>query len=237
MEERSLINTDETLEFACAIKTICDEYDIDPEVLRIFPPAHHVLSLSNQIRFKKRLVVKIPLTTRNAPKKLSTDPHLRLSSLRTVAPDAYSFAPTNDASQIGRLGTGLGEFELTKGDRKIRFWIWNGAQDFYIFGGSSAYFVHKDDVLALTFFIKRAQHQNRLPVDMPILPSEMITEIYKNSVGFLLKGRDMQEKYKKHRIPYKRGVLLSGKPGCVTGDTKIRIRKKSNKGTHKIHDV
>lgn len=215
MEERSLIRTDETLEFACAVKTICDEYNIDPEVLRIFPPAHQVLSLSNQVRFKKRLVVKIPLTTRIAPEKLSAAPHLRLSSLRTAAPDTHSFyAPTNDTSQIGRLGTGLGEFELTKDGKKIRFWVWNGAQDYYIFGGPSAYFVHKDDVLALTFFIKRAQRQYRRPVDMPILPSEMITEIYKNSVGFLLKGRDMQEKYKKYRIPYKRGILFSGRPGC-----------------------
>ncbi len=235
MEERSLIHTDETLEFACVVKTICDEYDVTPEVLRIFPPADHVLSLSNQVRFKKQIVIKIPLPARIAPKTLSADPHLRLSTLRAVAPDAHSlYTSTNDNSQLGKLDLGLGEFELTKSDKKIRFWVWKGAQDYYMHGGQNAYFVHKDDVLALTFFIKRAQRLNRRPVDTPILPSEMITEIYKNSVGFLLKGRDMREKYVKFRIPYKRGVLLSGRPGCVTGDTKIRIRKKSNKGTHKI---
>lgn len=237
MEERSLIHSDETLEFACVIKTICDEYDINPEALRIFPPADHVLSFSNQIRFKKRIVVKIPLPSVIAPKKFYTNPHLRLITLRTVAPDAHSlYTSMKDNSQLGRLGLGLGEFELTKDSRNIRFWVWNGAQDYYMFGGQSSYFIHKDDVLALTFFIKRAQRQNRRPVDTPILPSEMIAEIYKNSVGFLLKGRDMQEKYKKYRIPCKRGVLLSGRPGCVTGNTKIRIRKKSGKGTHKIHD-
>lgn len=213
--EENLIRTEETLEFACVVKTICDEYDVDPQALRIFPPANNVLSLSNQVRFKKRLVIKIPIPKKIAPKTLSANPHLRISSLRNAAPDPHSlYGSSSDHSQLGRLGIGLGEFELTTSNKKIRFWVWNGAQDYYIFGGQGAYFVHQDDVLALTFFIKRAQRRNRRPVETPILPSEMMNEIYKNSVGFLLKGRDMQEKYAKYRIPYKRGILLSGRPGC-----------------------
>lgn len=233
--EESLIHTDETLELACVIKTICDEYSIDPQALRFFPPAHNVLSLSSQLRLKKRLVIKIPIPKKIAPKTLSTNPHLILNTLRAVAPDSHF--DSNDNSQLGRLATGLGEFELIKDKKKIRFWVWNGAQDYYMYGGQSTYFVHEDDVLALTFYIKRAQRLNKRSVEIPILPSEMLAEIYKNSIGFLLKGRDMKEKYQKYRIPYKRGLLFSGNPGCVTGDTKIRIRKKSNKGTHKIHDV
>ena len=233
--EKSLIHSDEMLEIACVIKTVCNEYDVRPEDLRMFPPADQVLAHSSQIRFKKRLVIKIPIPAILAAEN-DPDPTLRISRLRNVASD-HSHSLTSDNSQIGKLGIGLGEFELRLKNKTIQFWVWNGAQDYYIFGGSSAYFVHRKDVLALTFHIKRAQRQNKSAVDIPILPSEMISEIYKNSVGFLLTGRDMQDQYKKYRIPYKRGILLSGRPGCVTGDTKIRIRKKSNKGTHKIHDI
>lgn len=240
--ERNLIHTDETLEIACVIKSICDEYCIDPSDLRIFPPANHILADSSQIRFKKRLVIKIPLVTQIAPQHYSwhkeeKNPHLRLFVLRHTASDSPYSSLAGDNSQLGRLGLGLGEFELKLKNKTIQFWLWTGGQDYYLLGGNSVYFVRKEDVLGLTFFIKRTQRLSKAPVEIPILPSEMITEIYKNSVGFLLKGRDMQDQYKKYRIPYKRGILLSGKPGCVTGDTKIRIRKKTNKGTHKIHDV
>lgn len=210
--DNNLIHTDETLEFACVIKTVCDEYKIHPEDLRIFPPADHVLAHSSQIRFTKRLVIKIPLPEIISP-KLDTSHQLRICSLRnTVFDNPYSL--TSDNSQIGRLGTGLGEFELRLKNRTIQFWVWNGAQDYYLFGGGSAYLIRKEDVLALTFYIKRAQRQSKSVADIPILPSEMLSEIYKNSVGFLLKGRDMQDQYKKYRIPYKRGILLSGRPGC-----------------------
>lgn len=219
--ERDLIHTDETLEVACVIKSICDEYRVDPSDLRIFPPANHILADSSQIRFKKRLTIKIPLVAEMAPKyyawhKGGNYPHLRFLRLRNTVPDSlYSTSPLiGDNSQIGRLGIGLGEFELRLKNKIIQFWLWNGSQDYYLLGGNSAYFVRKEDVLGLTFFIKRSQCLNKANVDMPILPSEMITEIYKNSVGFLLKGRDMQDQYKKYRIPYKRGILLSGRPGC-----------------------
>lgn len=240
--ERNLIHTDETLEVACVIKSICDEYRVDPSDLRILPPINHILPNSSQIRFKKRLVIKIPLHPSIAPHhypwhKEGNDPHLRLSRLRSMMPESpYSSCLVSDNSHIGKLGVGLGEYELRLKNKTIQFWVWNGAQDFYLMGGNNFYFLRKKDVLGFTFFIKRTQRLNKISVDMPILPSEMITEIYKNSVGFLLKGRDMQGQYKKYRIPYKRGILFSGRPGCVTGDTKIRIRKKSNEGTHKIHD-
>lgn len=235
--ERSLIKTDETLEFACVVKTICDEYNVDPVDLRIFPSADRILSLSNKIRFKKRLVIKIPLPSILAPDKIAkVDPHLRLIRLRAIVPE-FSYSTTNEESQIGRLGIGLGEFELRKDDKKIQFWVWNGAQDYYIYGDRSTYFIRKNDVLALTSFIKRTQRLNRRCVEIPILASEMLAEIHKNSIGFLLRGREMKDQYKKYRIPYKRGILLSGPAGCVTGNTKIRIRKKSDERTHKIHDV
>jgi len=230
------IHSDTTLEFACVIKTICDEYNVDPSDLQLFPPVDQVLANSIHIKFKKRLVIKIPIPSVLAPNSLTDDPHLKLSRLRSIITD-YPRSLTSDNGPIGKLGKGLGEFELKLKNKTIQFWVWNGAQDYYIFGGCSAYFVRRKDVLALTFYIKRAHQLTKSPADIPILPSKMLEEIYKNSVGFLLKGRDMQDQYKKYRIPYKRGVLLSGKTGCVTGATKIRIRKKSDKGTHKIHEI
>jgi hypothetical protein len=173
-----------------------------------------ILALSSKIFFTKRLTIKVPLPPEIAPKSMAKDPHLRLSLIRGAS-SVSPYSMTSDTSQLGRLGIGLGEFELRLSKkRKIRFWIWNGAQDYYMFGGSNIYFIHKKDVLALTFYIKRHQKNCKQEATMPILPNEMLAEIYKNTVGFLLKGRDMQNQYKKYRIPYKRGVLLSGPPGC-----------------------
>lgn len=206
-----MIHSDETLELACVVKTICDEFGVMPSNLQMFPPANIVLSYSNQIRFKKRLVIKIPLPAIIAPNS-QRDPHLRLCRLRNTEPD--SPFTSSDSSQIGKLGVGLGEFELRLKNKTIQFWVWNGAQEYYLHGGDSAYFIRKEDVLAFTFHIKRTKRLSRTPVEIPILPDEMIAEIYKNSVGFLLTGRDKQELYKKYRIPCKRGILLSGRPGC-----------------------
>lgn len=207
--------TDELLEFACVVKTICDNYCVHPSDLRNFPPVDHVLSLTDKLLFKKRIVVYIPIPTHLAPR--DCDPYLRLARLRMIdsGTTPYSMSATKDKSQLGRLGIGLGEFELrVKENKKIRFWIWNGGQDYYMFGGTSLYFVHKDDVLALTRFIKKDMRLAKRHIDMPILPNEVLEEIYKNSIEFLLKGREMQDKYKKYRISYKRGILLSGRPGC-----------------------
>lgn len=41
------------------------------------------------------------------------------------------------------------------------------------------------------------------------------------------------EEYNRRGIT-KRGVILYGKPGCVFGDTKIKVRKKNNEGRHEI---
>lgn len=62
---------------------------------------------------------------------------------------------------------------------------------------------------------------------------------YKDNVKEAIKEaflwRDSEEWFKERGVPWKRGFLLSGPPGCVTAKTKIRIRKKSNKGKHKVH--
>jgi hypothetical protein len=190
------------------IKTICDEYGVNSSDLRFFTP-DYALYNSNQIRFKRRLDIKIPIPESIAPCKEAANPTFKLSRVRSTEVDT-----TDDNSQLRKLKVGLGEFELQLENKNIRFWIWIGGQDYYIIGGNSSYIVHKDDILALTFHIRRTQLSSKPAIEMPILPTEMLTEIYNNSVGFLLKGRDKQELYKKYRIPNKRGILLSGRAGC-----------------------
>ena len=44
--------------------------------------------------------------------------------------------------------------------------------------------------------------------------------------------RECREWYVERGIPWKRGWLLHGKPGCVLAETKIKVRKKSDEGKH-----
>jgi hypothetical protein len=52
-------------------------------------------------------------------------------------------------------------------------------------------------------------------------------------VGEMERWKDSEKWYRSKSIPWKRGWLLFGSPGCVLAETKIKIRKKSNDGKHK----
>jgi len=231
MGQNHFINTDETLEVACIIKAICDEYDVNSDDLVTLPTADELINLNNKTRFKRRISVKIPIPFELAPKSQKSETYLNLCKGRPIENDDYH------ETTMDKLGTGLGEFEIQEDDQKIQFWAWNGTGDYYITGGRDAYFVRKQDLFSFIRTLKRWEKNESKKIDTPILPTEMLVEIYNNTVGFLIKGKEKKEQYSKYKIPYKRGVLLCGRPGCVTGDTKIKIRKKSNKGTHKIYDV
>lgn len=47
---------------------------------------------------------------------------------------------------------------------------------------------------------------------------------------------DSESRFRNYGFLWKRGVLLWGPPGCVTGDTMIKVRKKSEEGKHKIYE-
>ena len=113
---------------------------------------------------------------------------------------------------MDKLEFGLGEFEL-QGDRAIQFWAWHGAGDCYSWSSRSNYFIRKKDFFSFTKILKRLEKDEIKDVDPPILPTEMLVEIYNNTIGFLLKGKSKQEQYVKHKIPYKRGVLFCGSAG------------------------
>ena len=196
----NFIHQDETIEVACVIKTICDEYEIKPEDLRILPTIDHLAANTDKLRFKKRIPIRIPIPSEIAPKGMD-DPYLILSQQRSIDKVFTEFY--GDNSIIGKLENGLGEFVLKHPSREVRFWAWKGGLDYYIVGSNNAYFIHKDDVFLFTSFFRRLKDRNRPKIEIPILSSEKLTEIYKNSIGFLLKGKEQHELYKKHCIPYK----------------------------------
>ena len=51
------------------------------------------------------------------------------------------------------------------------------------------------------------------------------------------KWKDSELWYREKQIPWRRGLLLYGNPGCVLANTKIKVRKKHNNGNHYIHTV
>ena len=46
------------------------------------------------------------------------------------------------------------------------------------------------------------------------------------------KWKDSELWYREKQIPWRRGLLLYGNPGCVLANTKIKVRKKHNNGNH-----
>jgi len=214
---RNLINSDETLELACVVKTICEKYKIEQDELCVLPPADATIGLTERVKFKKRIPIEVPIPWEIAPKH--GKPFLRLFKQRSIIPDEYGHSEL----KMHKLEMGLGEFELEAcesrpvdedGNRTIQFWYWNGAQDYYIMGGRALYFIRQKDLYGFIKTLKTWDKNQHKDIDPPVLPTEMLVEIFNNSVGFLLKGKEMKSQYKKYRIPYKRGVLLCGRPGC-----------------------
>jgi len=64
-----------------------------------------------------------------------------------------------------------------------------------------------------------------------IILTDKFIDIIKSNVLNIFSMRDLLEK---NKISLKRGIIFSGKPGCVIKGTKIKIRKKKEKGRHNI---
>ena len=197
-----------TKEFACVIKTICDTYNIDQKDLTFFSfdPNFEQDIFSNktidnlQIKTIRSVVIKYPIPKEIAPEKSQDDPHIRLIFPREL-------------SKSKKINFGLFEFELTS-YRKIQFWVWETNPDSsYLFGYPPLFLLRKKDLYSFIKIFKRTEKSSIPKVEEPILPPGIIKEIYSNSIDFLLKGKTKKELYQKYKIPYKRGILLSGTPG------------------------
>lgn len=211
--ERHVINSDETVELACVIKAICDGYDVSQEELQATSPIDSLVGFAERVKFKKRIPVNFPIPSELAPK--GGKPVLRIIKQRSIFAEEYvgGLSDGMQSDAIGKLGIGLGEFELRGENRSIQFWCWHGAQDYYILGGASMFFIRQQDLYHFTKTVKRLHRNEHKNIDPPVLPNEMLVEIYNNSIGFLLKGKKMREEYRRRHIPYKRGMLFCGRAG------------------------
>lgn len=132
----------------------------------------------------------------------------------------FKFNPAPISTEADRA-IGLCEFIIWHPDENnkhpnerdvVKFWQWCEIDDFEQSG--LVCFVRKNDLkkfYKITIALRRESNKKIKP---PILSKKTLVEIYDNSVGFLLKSRSSRKIYDEFNIPFKRGVLLCGKPGC-----------------------
>lgn len=198
----------ETAEFAFAIKAICDASNLAGSQLLMYAGSQKTLSdiMSDDetATIVRQIPIKIALPRQMAPNKEFD------SLILNVAPAEYQ---PNDDRFGGNVTPGVTEYKVKLTKKSITVWRFTGYSDYYPLG-SVVYIINKKDRKALNAFIVAKRDSNITVVQPPILPGNDLKEVYDNTIGFLERGREKIEKYREYNIPYKRGVLLSGKPGC-----------------------
>ena len=222
--------------YAYAIKALCDDLEFSQSDLclcrlSVSVSVPLVGKSSKNVRHVRRIPVTIDMPPEMLPKKDQKSGKLIVQTQAVL----------HDSSPYERYDIGLREFVIfdpNQQDRpmkerdSVRFWHWNSEIVDHPLG--FVLIVENKNLFRLRKYARSIEKHSATALSPPVLPRGMLTEIYKNTVGFLLDGKAKKEQYDEYNIPYKRGVLLCGTPGCVTGDTKIRIRKKLNKGTHEL---
>lgn len=200
-------------QYGYVVKTLCQTYNLDLEDLCAFRYDNLLLTATIDklfVRHVRRIPVymKLPLECMPTPDRLD-GADLKLD-----------FSPLPDQSDYDRYNVGLHEYrmfdpsdiERVVQDRKsVRFWKWNVDSDHFL---AFVIFCEKRQLREFYRYQIRISKMVMKEVLPPILPQGMLNEIYENSIGFLLKGKEEKNKYAKYDIPYKRGILLCGKPGC-----------------------
>lgn len=231
------INDDQTAEFVYIVQALCDAYGFKQEDLAQF--GHIITIWRDQHRDKVRFTKQIPFYMLVPPEmskpvrshgKIPPRVPVRRSNFTRVRIDSDPNPSMPDAREYG-----LHEYSLKTKSGTIRFWRCMTYRDYGPIG-QILHFVEKKN---LKKFYRAILQFDRdiVIVPPPVMEKGKLRDIYNNSIGFLEEGEKNQELHEKYDIPCKRGILLAGKPGCVLGDTIIRVRKKSKKGTHKVYDV
>lgn len=82
--------------------------------------------------------------------------------------------------------------------------------------------------------LKWKRKQLGFPVNCGSLDLLSLQENVLSAYREILTWKNSERWFKSRKIPWKRGLLLTGVPGCVLADTKIKVRK-IKEGKHAIH--
>jgi AAA+ superfamily predicted ATPase len=232
---QNIAYTYEIAEFAGVLKAICDQYKIPQENIVVFKTNNSEIPFEfhNKVKLKRSIPIPIPVPEEVSPHSINKNHQISLNLVGGVF-DKFYVRGFPSTFQI----RGLGEFELQAG-RPIRFWRWNGRSQLdYVIHDNGAYFIEKKNLYSFRKTLLRWDKilQKSKNVPPPILLDEMLTEIYKNSIDFLIKGKTNKAKYDQYNIPYKRGILLCGPPGSGKTLTCKWLRSLCDKNslTHRI---
>lgn len=216
---------DESAEFASVVRTICTTYNLKQDDLCRFTYIS-VYSIKKHLRKVRRLPVSVPLPQ---PLHFIAKGVLQDRLIITTEPNPNYENPNE---------YGLWEMKLIVGDLSVRVWRWRGFREYGPLG-DTCHFVEKKDLSKFYRAAITLRRRKNVEVTQPILPGKMIQRIYDNSIGFLLNWRQRSEEYIEQRIAYKRGILLSGKPGSGKTMTCRWLRELCalNRFTYKIVTV
>ena len=199
------ISSDETTDFICAIRSICNTYNLSYDDIK-----HHLgirnfdkLSESVEIKVEKQLPVKIYVPQEMSPvseqHKNKTGSWLDI----TAVPN-----PTLDDSYY----VGLYEMSIKTKGKKIRFWRYRSYRDYGPLG-KTVFFIEHKNLKKFYKILLKSKKGNQIAIKTPILDNKILNDIWKNSIGFLEGSEKYKNQYAEHKIPCKRGILISGKSG------------------------
>lgn len=194
----------EASELVAALNTIAETAKISHDSI-VAVPYTSTLDNHPDVKYIRQVPIRYPLPSEFQNGRT----HWTTHKVRSIRSDPFN------KSAMARHTTGIVEFEIKCEKKTIRFWVFAGtAGNYFPLNLHSAFFVEQKDVFSFLKKLKRREQSISREIEAPILPGEMLLEIYKNSIGFLIQGSEYAEQYRKFNIPLKRGILMCGRPGC-----------------------
>lgn len=189
-------------EVAYVFKTIREQLTKDEELV--------IMSYHSTVVYDVFSDLSIAHHVRNIPIRF----HLPEQMMTTANMAKVEFAPCIDGdSRSDRRNLGLTEWNIRTLNGTITAWKWRGILDVYPIG-NSVVILRKKDLKTFYRLLLSYRRGRELEITPPVLPQGVLNEIYINTIGFLSRAKGRRDLYKKHNIPYKRGILLAGNPGC-----------------------
>jgi hypothetical protein len=190
-----------TAELAFAIKSLCDQYGFDPANLVFVTDFYLHKTGIEKGKIKKRGQI---------PYSMALPPQMKPNNAETSTLHVSRIGQT-DTNRFGNIG--LKEYAITHKEKSIPYWKWTSFFGGSIFGNGITIVLRKDlaSFYRAVISLRKLEFKSTRP---PILPKGMLEDIYDNSIKFLCDINKKKTEYDKYHIPYKRGILFSGRPGC-----------------------